>query len=118
MSNAASAAIRSLNVSIRMLGVSGKLVRADDPTGEPLALRFLRMHPQRRDEAIVNAYGINALVLTLPPLPELLAQPPKKFDLLLVATPEQPSYALDTVLTRMLDDTVVAFTAYVRGDLV
>ncbi|WP_088956331.1 hypothetical protein [Variovorax sp. HW608] len=114
-SRAATAAIQSLHVSIRMLGVSGQLVRASDPDASPLPLRFLRTHPQRRDEQIVNAFGINALILTLPPIAELLAKPPAKYDLVLVGTPEQPTYALDTVLARMLDDTVIAFTAYVRG---
>lgn len=114
-SRAAAAAIRSLHLSIRTLGVSGQLVRADDPDGAALQLRFLRTHPQRRDELIVNAFGINALILTFPPLDELLAKPPVKYDLVLVGTPDQPTYALDTVLSRMLDDTIIAFTAYVRG---
>jgi len=114
----AAAAIQSLHVSIRMLGMSGQLVRSKDPEAPPLQLRFLRNHPQRRDEQIVNAFGINALVLTFPPIDELLAKPPARYDLILVGTPEQPTYALDTVLTRMLDDTVIAFTAYVRGHTV
>ena len=118
MAPAADAAIRSLMQSIRMLGVSGQLVRAKDPEAGALQLRFLRTHPQRRDEMIVNAYGINALVLTFPPLAELVATPPAKYDLVLVGTPEQPTYALDTVLARMVDDTLVAFTAYVRGTAV
>lgn len=118
ITSTASAAIKSLQRAIQLLGISGQLVRADDPTGEALMLRFLRSHPQRRDEYVANSFGVNALVLTFPAMPELVVQPPKKFDIVLVGTPEQPSYALDTVLTRMVDDTVVAFTAYVRGHVV
>lgn len=117
-SSAATAAIRSLNISIRMLGVSAQLTRASDPDGPALQLRILRTHPQRRDEQVVNAFGVNALVLTFPPLPELLAKPPAKYDLVLLGTPDQPTYALDTVLTRMVDDTVTAFSAYIRGHTV
>jgi len=116
--SAASAAIRALRRSIALLGVTGQLVRSDDPEALPLQLRFLRSHPQRRDELIVNAYGMNALILTFAPEAALLSRPPKKYDLVLVGTPEQPSYALDTVLTRMVDETIVAFTGYVRGHTV
>jgi hypothetical protein len=119
ISRAATAAIRSLQASINLLGVTGQLVRADDPEAPALTVRFLRTHPQvagagRRDEQVVNAFGIGALIITFPPLAELLDKPPAKFDLVQFGTPRQ-TYALDTVLTRMVDDTVTAFTGYVRG---
>jgi len=105
--------IAELAKGLAMAGTEGTLVRADAP-GEPGALvRFLLDHPTRRDEAIVNAYGINALVLTFAATDDLIATPPKKFDLILVSG-ESP-YVLDAVLKRQVLNTPVAFTAYVRG---
>lgn len=105
--------IAQLTNALRLSGTDGTLTRADDPGAPPLPVRFLLDHPTRRDEAIVNAYGVNALVLTFAATAAFVAAPPKKFDLIKVKG-EKP-YALEAVLMRQVLNTPVAFTAYVRG---
>lgn len=94
-------------------GTDGQLVYAEDSTGERPAIRFLLNHPTSRDDAVVNAYGVSALVLTIPATAGLLAKPPRKFDVVLVKG--QKPYALDAVKAHQLANTVVAFTCYVKG---
>lgn len=115
--------IANLNRMLSLGGTDGFLVYADSPTVPPFAVRFLLGHPLMRDEALINAYGVNALVITLPATPTLLAKPPKKFDLILLAKPPTTPpttgltapYALDAVKLHQLANTAVAFTAYVKG---
>jgi hypothetical protein len=80
---------------------------------EPRSIEFLLDHPRTRDEAIVNAYGVSALVLTIPARAELVADPPRKFDVVTFFDGEQ--YVLDAVITRQANGIPVAFTAYVKG---
>lgn len=120
MSNAiAQDYIRELAMALRLGGTDGGLIRASDPTAEPFPVRFLLSHPNRRDEAIVNAYGINALVLTIPASAQLVAEPPVKFDLIVFNLNTLPGgskpYSLDSVLMRQVANTPVAFTCYVKG---
>ena len=106
--------ISQLQLALRRAGTHGQLVRP----GAALAPRdvvFLLDHPRTRDEAIVNAYGVNALLLTFL-ASELMANPPIKFDLVSVgAGPTAQTYALDAVVMRQVQDVPVAFTAYVKG---
>ncbi len=60
-------------------GIDGTFGRAKDPAAS-IPVRFLMKHPGVRDEAIVNAYGVNAQVITLPHTAEFAATPPEKFD--------------------------------------
>lgn len=110
--------IANLGRMLQLGGTDGSLIYADAPNDDPVPVRFLLNHPLSRDEAIVNAYGVNALVLTIPATAALLPKPPKKFDLIVFdlnqgagATP----YALDSVKLHQLLNTPVAWTAYVKG---
>lgn len=94
-------------------GTDGTLLYQDDPTGPGVPIRFALNHPLTRDDAIVNAYGVNALVLTIPVSPALLAKPPRKFDV--VRVKHAKPYVLDAVKLHQVDNTGVAFTGYVKG---
>lgn len=110
-------AIRELGEALRLLGADGALVRHEAPQAPGVPVRFLLNHPNRRDEAIVNAYGVNALILTFAASATLVANPPKKFDQVLPDGPALAgkSYSIDAVLTRQVQGVVVAFSAYVKG---
>jgi len=100
-------------------GTDGSFVYADTPDMQPMPVRFLLNHPGLRDESIINAYGVNALILTFPATPEFKARPPRKFDLVVFdvdqgATGAKP-YALDSVKLHQANNTAVAWTAYLRG---
>jgi hypothetical protein len=104
---------RELAAALRLGGTEGGLIRASDPAAPAIPVRFLLSHPSRRDEAIVNAYGVNALVITLPATKELLEAPPAKFDLIVLDGAKR--YALDSVLLRQVGNRPVAFTCFVKG---
>lgn len=105
--------IANLSRMLALAGTDGELVYAEDSMGPRTPIRFLLNHPTMRDEAVVNAYGISALVLTMPATADLLAKPPRKFDVVLVKGAKP--YALDAVKHHQAGNTVVAFTAYVKG---
>lgn len=95
-------------------GSSGDFGRAKDAAAPPLAVRFLIKHPSVRDEAIVNAYGVSAQIITLPALPEFVALPPERFDFI-VQQPSDAPYIFDAVVPRIVAGVIVAFTAFVKG---
>lgn len=111
--------IAQLKRALAVGGTLGKLMRAKDPAGTPLPIRFLLKHPGVRDEAIVNSYGVDALILTIEVQPALVQLPPEKFDRVIFDDPSLPatpySYALSDVLVRQVNNVPVAFTAYVKG---
>jgi hypothetical protein len=97
-------------------GQAGVLTHAGDPDDAPgVALKFLLRHPSLRDEAVVNSYGINALIITMPHVPAFVVTPPEKFDILKRQTGDPLPYVLDSVVRRETGGVVVAWTAYVRG---
>jgi len=109
----AAALIAQLAAVLSREGMSGSYVRAgaDEATGVPV--RFLLRHPGVRDDAIVNAYGVGAQIVTLAHAPMFAAMPPGKFDSLLQASGAR--LVFDSAVPRALGDVVVAWTAYCRG---
>jgi hypothetical protein len=80
-------------------------------------VRFLMKHPGLRDDAIVNAYGVDAQIITLPYLSQFVTDPPDKFDFVVQVPADgvELRYVFDAVVRREVDDKTIAFTAYVRG---
>jgi hypothetical protein len=100
-------------------GIDGVLIRgatADLPS-DGVAVRFLMRHPGVRDENIVNAYGVNAQIITLAHLPAFNAEPPEKFDALEETLSDGSTrvYVFDAVTRRHFAGVTVAWTAYSRG---
>jgi hypothetical protein len=95
-------------------GTNGMLGRGTAPTAPGVPVRFLLKHPSVRDEAIVNAYGVNAHVITIPCTPELLPVPPEKFDFIDHVNGER--YVFDAVLRREVAGVAIAWTCYMRGE--
>lgn len=94
-------------------GCSGTFHRAADATGPGAPVRFLLRHPSVRDDAVVNAYGVNAQILTFDA--GAFTPPPETFDSVLHAG-NGARYVFDAVVPRIIADEVVGWTAYVRGD--
>lgn len=86
---------------------------ADDEAAPGVPVRFLLRHPGVRDEAIVNAYGVNAQILTFAAEGPFAAVAPEKFDRVVQAGALR--YVFDAVLRRSVGDVVIGYTAYVRG---
>ena len=110
--------IANLERALAMGGTDGILVRSSDPGYTPSAVRFLLRHPGPRDDAIVNAYGIGALIITLPHRAEFDTNPPRKFDTLVldkVDPDAETRYGFEAVVNRQVDNVSVAWTCYVRG---
>jgi len=96
-------------------GIDGTFGRAKDPVAA-IPVRFLMKHPGVREEAIVNAYGVSAQIITLPHTAEFAAAPPEKFDFVIQDADSEPlPYVFDAVVRREVAGVVVAWTAYVRG---
>lgn len=100
-------------------GHTGRLMRAAnaDLPGDGVPVRFLMRHPGVRDDAVVNSYGVNAQIITLPHTTAFAAVPPEKFDLIEEDPPGPGArrYVFDAVLPREVGGMVVAWTAFVRG---
>jgi hypothetical protein len=64
-----------------------------------------------KDDAIVNAYGIGALIFTLKAL-DFTATPPLKFDLLTIGS---ETYVIDHVSPVHLNGSVFGYRCFVRG---
>lgn len=108
--------IRQLGYTVAREGVLGTFGRAKD-SAVAIPVRFLMKHPGLRDDAIVNAYGVDAQIITLPYIDEFVTEPPDKFDFV-VQTPAsgiELRYVFDAVVRRVVSDTTIAFTAYVKG---
>lgn len=96
-------------------GQRGILTRAKDALAPGVPVTFLLRHPSLRDEAIVNSYGVDALVITMPHLPEFTTTPPEKFDVLTRAAGDALPYVFDAVVRREVGDVIVAWTGFVKG---
>lgn len=108
--------ITQLSYVLAREGQSGLLRRAsDEPDAVGLPVRFLMKHPSLRDEAIVNAYGVDALVVTMPQIPTFIVQPPEKFDVLTRETDDPLPYVFDSVVRREVGGVIVAWTAFIKG---
>jgi len=109
---------REFAKALARMGTPGTFGRAKDAPGTPgLALKFLMKHPGLRDDAIVNSYGINAQIITLPPLAEFLDTPPEKFDWVIEAgtAGKDLPYVFDSVVRKEFGGVLIAWTAFVRG---
>ncbi len=96
-------------------GIAGTFLRAKD-SAAAIPVRFLMKHPGVRDEAIVNAYGVSAQIITLPHIPEFAATPPEKFDAVVEDADANPlPYIFDAVVRREVAGVVIAWTAFVKG---
>ena len=96
-------------------GIAGTYGRAKDPAAA-IPVRFLMKHPGLRDEAIVNAYGVSAQIITLPHSAAFAATPPEKFDFVVQDADANPlPYVFDAVVRREVAGVVIAWTAYVKG---
>jgi hypothetical protein len=97
-------------------GMSGTFVRAQadqgDPCGNGMSVKFLLRHPSTREDAIVNAYGVNAQIVTLAHCDEFAQRPPQKFDVLVQG---EERYVFDAVTRRAVGDVVVGWTGFCRG---
>lgn len=108
--------ITQLALVIAAQGISGTFGRAKDPATS-IPVRFLMKHPGMRDEAVVNSYGVNAQIITLPHSDDFATTPPEKFDFITedAAGASSLPYVFDAVLRREVAGVVVAWTAYVKG---
>ena len=98
-------------------GTGGVLRRASDLPSDGVPVRFLVRHPGLRDDGIVNAYGVNAQVITLPHLAAFDAEPPEKFDALeeTLSDASTRTYVFDAVTRKHFAGVTIAWTAYCRG---
>jgi hypothetical protein len=112
----ASDMVAQLALAVASQGVAGTFGRAKDPAAA-VPVRFLMKHPGVRDEAIVNAYGVSAQIITLPHIAEFAAAPPEKFDFVIedVDAARPLPYVFDAVVRREVAGVVIAWTAYVKG---
>ena len=112
----ASDMVTQLGRVVASQGIAGTFGRAKDAAAA-IPVRFLMKHPGVRDEAIVNAYGVNAQIITLPHIQAFADVPPEKFDFVLQdADQANPlPYVFDAVVRREVAGVVVAWTAYVKG---
>jgi hypothetical protein len=111
--------VKRLSMLLASEGIDGLLIRgatADLPS-DGIALRFTMRHPGVRDELIVNAYGVNAQIITLPHLAAFNDEPPEKFDALEETLRDGSTrvYVFDAVTRRHFGGVTVAWTAYCRG---
>lgn len=104
-------AIRSLEATLRAVGTNAQYTRAKGGGGFPV--RLLLSHVTPRDEALVNAYGIDAVTLTLPDMSAFKSHPPEKFDAVKFA--DGTVYVFNAVHPVQLDDTRVGWTCYSKG---
>lgn len=113
----ASDMVLQLSRVVASQGIDGSFGRAKDPQGAPIPIRFLMKHPGLRDEAIVNAYGVNAQIITLPHSEAFAATPPEKFDFVVQDADQaiRLPYVFDAVVRREVAGVIVAWTAYVKG---
>jgi hypothetical protein len=106
--------ITGLAQALALAGTDGVLGRAKDPDAAGVPVRFLLRHPSVRDEAIVNAYGVDAHIITIPcSIGELVDAPPEKFDFIDHAGGER--YVFDAVLRRTVSGVAIAWTCYMKG---
>lgn len=113
MSRIAQDLASQLTRAVATQGTSATFYRAKVASDPGVAVRFMLRHAGNRDEAIANAYGVNAQVLTFAHAAPFTSQPPEKFDYVVHAGGER--YVFDAVLPRQVDDIVIGWTAYVRG---
>lgn len=111
--------ITRLAASLASEGVPGKFYRqgVQQSGGAGTPLRFHLRHASLRDEAIVNAYGVNAQIITLAHSADFAALAPDQFDAVTqdIDAPPVP-IVFDAVVRRVVGGVVVAWTAYVKGD--
>ena len=97
-------------------GHPGAFYRKSAPT-VAVPVRFLMRHPGLRDEAVVNAYGMNAQIITLAHIPEFITEGPDKFDRIVqdIDAANPLPYVFDAVVRREVGGVVIGWTAYVKG---
>lgn len=100
---------RNFEGAVAMLGVTATWSRAKAPTPtKQLVLGFKTAGV--KDTEIVNAYGINAVVLTVRAMDVTVA--PEKFD---TFTVNGVRHTADAVHPVNLNGTVIGWKVYVRG---
>ena len=110
----ASDLINGLAAALAIAGTDGMLGRAKDADAPGVPVRFLMSHPRLRDEALINSYGIDAHVITLPcSNAELAAAPPEKFDYIDHEGSER--YVFDAVIRKEVGGVPIAWTCFMRG---
>lgn len=108
--------INQLALVLAREGATGRLIHVNDPPGTPgVTLRFLVKHPSLRDESIVNAYGVNAQIVTMSHQPEFETAPPEKFDRIERVTGDPLPYVFDAVVRREVAGIVVGWTGFIKG---
>lgn len=105
--------VRALAAVLASEGMSGRFYRANETEASAVPVRFLLRHAGVRDEAIVNAYGVGAQIITLAAVPPFDCAPPQKFDRIVQGA--HLLYVFDAVIPRTVGDVLIAYTAYVRG---
>lgn len=110
--NAGADAIRSLAALLKAVGTNAQYTRAKSPLAS-FPIRLLLSHVSPRDEALVNAYGIDAVTLTLPDADVFKSTAPEKFDAVKFA--DGTVYVFNAVHPIQLDDTRVGWTCYSKG---
>lgn len=114
--NVAQTMVQQLARVLASEGMSGLFVRAgQNPQDTGVPIRFLLRHPGVRDDAIVNAYGVNAQIITMAHCACFDQEGPEKFDYLLQGPREDLRYVFDAVTARVVGNVTVAWTAYCRG---
>lgn len=104
-------AISSLAAMLKAVGTNATYTRAKGGGGFPI--RLLLTHASPRDEALVNAYGIDAVTITLPDADIFKSIHPEKFDAVKFA--DGTVYVFNAVHPVQLDDTRVGWTCYSKG---
>ena len=107
-------AAAALADTLRRLGTDAQFVRAKAPADPPVLVRVLLSHVSPRDEAIVNAFGIDALLLTFDHNAVFRAQEPEKFDVVLLGTPSA-TYVFEAIHPVDIAGTRIGWTAYSKG---
>jgi hypothetical protein len=110
--SAATDAVTALADMLKYLGSTAKYTQTKAPAKPPMTMKVLISHPSYKDEALVNAYGIDVTILTFAHGTDFQAVHPEKFDSVVIMGKR---YVFDFVHPVVVEDTYVGWTCYSKG---